>query len=158
MTAQKTRSKGASKFVGRPEPTLTGPDEAIPRVPVIEETLEVAKRIVDRGGVRVTKRVETREELIDEPLTREQVSVERRPINMAIADDAVPVTRQEGDTLIVPVIEEVLITVKRLVLVEEVRITRTRTTDRQLQTILLRKEHIEVERLAAENPSTVKAS
>ena len=60
--------------------------------------------------------------------------------------------------MIVPVIEEMLITVKRLVLVEEVRITRTQGTQRKPRTYTLRKEHIEVERLAAEEPSSVKSS
>ena len=86
------------------------------------------------------------------------MEIERRPIKSAIADDAIPRIRQEGDTLIVPVIKEMLVTVKRLVLVEEVRITRTQQTHRSPQTFTLRKEHIEVERLAAEAPSTVKSS
>ena len=140
------------------EPELIGQDEAVRRIPVIEESLHVAKEVVDRGGYRINKRVETREELVDELLKSEHVEIERRKINTAIADDAIPQMRQEGDTLIVPVIEEMLITVKRLVLVEEVRITRTQTTQRKPQTYTLRKEHIEVERLAAEEPSAVKSS
>ena len=83
-------------------------DEPSIRVPVIEEALTVTKEIVDRGGYRIDKRVETREELVDEFLKTERVEIERRQINTAIAEGAVPQTRQEGDTLIVPVIEEML--------------------------------------------------
>ena len=142
-------------------PMSTDPDrlEAVPRtLPVIEESLQVDKEVVDRGGYRISKRVETREQLVDELLHTEHVEIERRQINTAIADGAIPQMRQEGDTLIVPVIEEMLITIKRLVLVEEVRITRTQGTQRKPQTYTLRKEHIEVERLDPEEPSAVKSS
>ena len=121
-------------------------------LPVIEESLHVTKELVDRGGVRVTKRVESHEQLVDELLRSEHVEIERRHINTAIAGDVAPTIRQEGDTLIVPVVEEILITVKRLVLVEEVRITRTQHTSRKPQSFTLRKEHIEVERFAAGDP------
>ena len=127
-------------------------------LPLIEESLHVEKTAVDRGGVRVTKRVESREELVDALLRSEHVEIERRHVNTAIADGDIPGVRQEGDTLIVPVIEEMLITVKRLVLVEEVRITRTQTTRSEPQSHTLRKEHIEIERLDAEQPSTAEPS
>ena len=127
-------------------------------MPVIEESLQVEKQVADRGGYRLSKRIETREQLVDELLRTEHVEIERRKINTAIADGAIPQMRQEGDTLIVPVIEEMLITVKRLVLVEEVRITRSQGTQRKPQTYTLRKEHIEVERLDPEQPSEAKSS
>ena len=127
-------------------------------VPVIEESLRVTKVVVDRGGHRITKGVETRDELVDELLRTEHVEIERRQVNTEISDGAIPQTRQEGDTLIVPVIEEVLVTIKRLVLVEEVRITRIQGIERKPQIITLRKEIIEVERLAAEDPSALKSS
>ena len=161
MAASKTAKPaglGARKGPGAREPALAGQDETVRRIPIIEESLQVSKEVVDRGGYRINKRLETREELVDELLKTEHVEIERRKINTAIADGAVPQMRQEGDTLIVPVIEEMLITVKRLVLVEEVRITRTQGIQRKPQTYTLRKEHIEVERLAAEEPSAVKFS
>jgi uncharacterized protein (TIGR02271 family) len=113
----------------------------------------VSKRPTDHGGYRITKHVDRRDELVDELLRSDKVDIERRAFNTAIADDAVPGIRQEGDTLVVPVIEEVLITVKRLILVEEVRITRTQETRRISERVPLRKESIEIERLAVD-PST----
>ena len=139
-------------------PLRSSSPEAIGRLPVIEESLKVSKLEVDQGGYRLTKRVEMNQHLVDEVLRTEEVHIERRPINTAIADDDVPGVRQEGNTLIVPVIEEVLITVKRLVLVEEVRITRIQGTRHQPQTVTLRKEEIDIERLAAESSSTVQSS
>jgi uncharacterized protein (TIGR02271 family) len=151
-----------------PRPTLEnaavpaaspGADDSAARrtIPVVEESLQVTKEVVDRGGVRITKRVETHDQLVDESLRSERVEIERRHINTAIADDAIPQVRQEGETLIVPVIEEMLITVKRLVLVEEVRITRIQETQRKPQTFTLRQERIEIERLAAEDASADKS-
>ena len=81
------------------------------------------------------------------------MQIERRARNTVVADGAAPAVGQEGDTLNVPVIEETLIRVKRLVLVDGLRITRTTQTQRKPQLFTLRKEHIEVERLAAEDPS-----
>jgi hypothetical protein len=46
-----------------------------------------------------------------------------------------PVQRQEGDTLILPVVEEVLVVEKRLMLREEIRITRRREQVEQVRTI-----------------------
>ena len=130
--------------------------ETTRRLSLIEESLQVQKAVVDRGGVRVTKRVESTEQLVNELLRSEHVAIERRHINTAIAGDVAPSVRQEGDTLIVPVVEEVLITVKRLVLVEEVRITLTQQSHRKPQSFTLRKEHIEIERLDAEDSSASK--
>ena len=134
--------------------SLPSPDERVKRFPVIEEGLEVVKKLVNRGGVRVTKRVETREQWVDELLRSEHVEIERRAVDRPLSDDAIPGIRQEGDTIIVPVIEEVLVSVKQLVLVEEVRITRTRQSHRNPQKFTLRTEHIEVERLDVEEPPT----
>jgi hypothetical protein len=65
----------------------------------------------------------------NEPLFSEDVSVERVPVNRIITGPAQ--TRQEGDTTIIPVVEEVITIQKRLLLREEVRITRKRTEIRE---------------------------
>ena len=43
-------------------------------MPVIAETLQVEKRRVEAGGVRVRKVVSEREVVVDEPLLREEVA------------------------------------------------------------------------------------
>src|ERR1051325_192660 len=45
-------------------------------VPVIVEELEVGKRKVETGKVRVTKTIREREEVVDEPLLREEVDIQ----------------------------------------------------------------------------------
>lgn len=51
------------------------------RVPVTEEQLEVGKRPVERGGVRVYKRVEEKPVREEIALREEQVTVDRRPVD-----------------------------------------------------------------------------
>lgn len=117
-------------------------------LPVIEETLDIERQRVTTGVVRVHKRVHEREEVIDEPTIREEVSIERIPMEQIL--DAAPGTRREGDTLIIPVVEEVLVIEKRLMLKEEVRITRRRVEDHNPQHVSLRREEVEVEHLPAD--------
>lgn len=115
-------------------------------IPVIEEELEVGKRRVETGsGARVVKTVEAREEVVDEPLTREDVSVERVAVNRAV--DGPVAVRYEGDTMIVPVLEEVVIVEKRLMLKEEIRITRRKTAFSEPQRVVVRRERAAIERI-----------
>ncbi len=123
-------------------------------IAAVEETVHVDKVKVDRGGFRVTKGHETRTQVVDTLLSAERVEIERRAIGTPLAVGERPVTRQEGDTLVVPVVEEMLVTEKRLVLVEEVRITRVRDTRREVRHVPLKKEHIDIERLAADPSAT----
>lgn len=114
-------------------------------VPVIEETASVGKRRVQTGGYRVTKKVHERTETVDEPGYTEEVEIERVAVNRVL--DAPIAARQEGDTLIVPVLEEVLVVEKRLVLKEELHVTRRRRETRNPQTVVLRSEEVTVDPL-----------
>jgi uncharacterized protein (TIGR02271 family) len=113
-------------------------------VPVIEEELRVGKRVVETGRVRVTKTVHEHEEVLDEPLMREEYDVERVPIDEFVDGPVGP--RHEGETLVVPVLEEVLVVEKRLVVREELRITRRRTEERETHRVKLLGEEVSVER------------
>lgn len=114
-------------------------------IPVIEEQLEIQKRMVDTGGVRITKTVHEREEQIDEPLSRETVEVARVAVDRAV-DSASP-PREEGSTLIIPIYEERLVVRKQLFLKEELHVTRQQTVDRHARgTVTLRREEVAVER------------
>ena len=102
-------------------------------VPVLVEELEVQKRVVETGTVRITKQVHEREALVDEPLWREEVEVTHVPIQRVV-DAPLPV-REEHGTLIVPILEEVLVVEKRLMLKEEIHIRRHRVETRQPQQV-----------------------
>ena len=117
-------------------------------VPVIEEALQVGRESVETARVRVSKVVREREEVVDQPTKTEQVTVERVPVNRFV--EQAPAPRQEGDTLVLPVMEEVLVVERRLMLKEEVRITRRSTETRNPQAVTLRSEDVRIERLPAD--------
>lgn len=119
-------------------------------IPVMEETVSIGKRMIESGGVRVVKTVSEREETINQTLMRETVSVDRVAVNRLLEkNEDLPVARTEGDVYIVPLFEEVVITEKRVRLVEEMRITRTRTETASPQTVTVRRENVSVEPIAA---------
>ena len=114
-------------------------------VPVVAEQLEVQKRKVEGGGVRIRKTVSEREEVVDEPLMREEVQVRRVPVNKVV-DGPVPV-RHVGDTMIVSLLEEVLVVEKRLMLKEELHITKEQVESYRPQRVRLRTEEAVIERV-----------
>lgn len=120
-------------------------DESTTVSPVVEEVVEVEKRLVESGRVRVSKIVREREEIVDEPLLREEVEVERVAVNR-IVEGAAPV-RHEDDVMIVPVYEEVLVVEKRLMLKEELRIRKHRVPHSHQQRVTLKTEEVSVERI-----------
>jgi uncharacterized protein (TIGR02271 family) len=127
-------------------PSQQDPANARAVIPVLAEELAVVTRRVETGrGVRISKTVEEREERIDAPLTKEEVEVERVELNQEV--DAPVAVRYEGDTMIVPILEEVLVVQKRLVLKEEIRITRRRREVHAPQSVVLRREHAAVGRI-----------
>jgi uncharacterized protein (TIGR02271 family) len=114
-------------------------------VPVIVEEPDIQKRVVETGKVRVTKVVHEREAIVDEPVWHDAVEVTRVPVQRMVSG---PVSvRYEDDTMIVPVLEEVLVVEKRLMLKEELHIRKQRRETRQPQHITLRSEEARVERL-----------
>ena len=114
-------------------------------IPLLAEQLKIARQKVLTGGVRVHKTVAERTETIDEPTLREDVEIERVPINRFVAEP--PAVRREGEVMIVPLVEEVLVVEKKLVLREEIRVTTRRDTVRQPQQIVLRREEATLEQI-----------
>lgn len=119
-------------------------------IPVIEETLSVGKRVVERGGVRIVKSVVIEEATIEEPTIHEAATVERVPVNRLLAaGEDLPKARQEGDTLIIPLFEEVIVTEKRMRVTEELRVLLTRTETVTPQTTTIRRETVRIEPISS---------
>ena len=114
-------------------------------VPVVVEELEVQKRVVETGKVRITKVVHERETTVDEPLWHDTVAITRVPIQRVV-EGPVPV-REENGTTIISVVEEVLVVAKRWMLREEIHIRQQRIETHQPQRITLRSEDVQVERV-----------
>ena len=109
------------------------------------EEISIARRRVETGRVRVQVHTTSQDHLVDEELTQERVQVERVAIGRVV--DAAPPTRQEGDTTVLSIVEEVLVVERRLVLKEEVRLTRVRVVDHHRETVSLRTQEAVIDRL-----------
>ncbi len=125
--------------------TATGDDDRT--LLLHAEALSVAKR-VHKTLVRAARTTSLRDVVVDEDLARDTVTVERIPIGRVV--DEVPPVRQEGDVTILPVVEEEIVVVRRLVLKEEVHLRCVRTTERHVETVSLREQVVTVTRTLIE--------
>jgi uncharacterized protein (TIGR02271 family) len=114
-------------------------------IPLSAEEVAFTTRDADTARVRVTTHTESREHRVDVPIIREEVSVQRVAVSRMV--DAPPAIRQEGDVLIVPVVEEVLVVEKRLMLREEIHITTHRRQVAEPQSVTLRRQNATVQRI-----------
>jgi uncharacterized protein (TIGR02271 family) len=122
-------------------------------IPLVEERLAINRRAAETGRVRVQLSTATEDALIRETLRGERMEVERIAFGHEVA--VAPTVREEegGAVLIVPVLEEILVVERRLVLKEELRIRRIATTETVEETIALRRQIATTERLPAQTPS-----
>jgi uncharacterized protein (TIGR02271 family) len=127
----------------KPETHRYAEDEKV--IPVVEEQLEVERRRVPRGKVLIHKKVDADQITVDEPVLHEWYDIERVPVNRLIDEPVEPY--YEGDTFILPVLEEVVVVEKKLLLREEVRVRRKRETERDPQKVSVRRERIDFERV-----------
>lgn len=110
---------------------------------LLEEELDVRKRMKQAGEVRVHKGVthETREVTV--PVVREEVHVERTAGAGREADAGAAAFREE--TISMPVMEEEVEVTKRPVVREHVRVRKERHVEQRAASETVRKEHAEVE-------------
>ncbi len=141
------RAAGDATLGGLPVATVTGSerrtDEAL-LIPLVEERLALTKRRVAGGAIRVSTRTELRDEVAELEVDRYRVEVTRVPIGRIV--EAAPAARTEGDTTVVPVIEERLVVVKQLFLTEELHIRHVVEREVKRETVPLRSQRAVVER------------
>ncbi len=118
--------------------------EEVAAIPLVEERLAVTKQQVESGRLRVRIAVDERQENVPIELAHDAVEIERVPRNVPL--EALPSVRLEGNTTVIPVVEEVVVVEKRLVLVEEIHVRRKTVTRTEEIPVALRVERAEVER------------
>ena len=111
---------------------------------LVEERATIVKTMVETDRVRVSTFVEEHEEVVRETIQRNEVRVERVPINRIV--ETAPPVRQEGDAVIYPVLEETLVVEKRLLLKEEIHVISTTRLEPFEQAVTLRAMHADVQR------------
>ena len=119
-------------------------EQEVAAIPLVEERVVVGKRQLETGRTRVRISVEEREERVPVELAHDEVEIERVPKNLAVQE--LPSVRLEGTTTIIPVVEEVVVVEKRLVLVEEIHVRRRSAVETEEIPITIRAEQAAIER------------
>ena len=116
-----------------------------------EEELGVRKRAVPAGEVEIRKEVVTEYRTTEVPVQREEISVERRPVegppvegrelsDLPIAD------MSEGETICIPVREEEVIGEKRPVVREEIEVSERAVIETEHVAGTVEQEEVRIER------------
>jgi uncharacterized protein (TIGR02271 family) len=141
------------------EPTAMNaqlPDPGDVLVPLYEEQATISKKRIVTSRVMVSRVTREHEQLLNETLAREQVEIERIPIGKSI--EAMPKIREEGDVVVIPVVEETLVVERRLILKEEVRVRRVRSSENHRERVKLRRQEALVTRHPVEQPVADRAT
>jgi uncharacterized protein (TIGR02271 family) len=121
-------------------------------IPLVQEQLAIDKRAVETGRVRIRTVVDEKLVRVAEELERDDVTIERVAINREVTEPPQP--REEDGVLIVPILEEVVVVEKRLMLKEELHVHRNRKRERVEEAVRLKSMRAEVERVAPEGSIT----
>jgi len=125
-------------------------DADMARVQLVEERLHVETVEVQTDQVRLRTVTDERTETVRHVVQTGRLDVVRLPLDQEVTD--APPPRHEGDTLVVSLVEERL--VKRLFLVEEVRVTRSSHAETLETAVSLRRMRAVVEQDGADQQST----
>lgn len=107
-----------------------------------EEHLKADVYETQIGTVAISKRTEELPVEGEIEVDHDEVKIEHKDVNEPVAKSEEP--WYEGDTLVVPVYEEVLVTEKHLYLKEEIRVTRVKTTEQVKVQDTVRRQVIDV--------------
>jgi len=105
-----------------------------------EERLRVDKQTQKAGDVHVGKRVVEEQQSVDVPVTREEVTVERRPVDRPATGEALT-----DDSIDVPVYEEQVAVGKETRVVEELEVGKTATTGTERVEETVRREEFDID-------------
>jgi stress response protein YsnF len=114
-------------------------------IPIVREEVHADAVPVVTGGVRVTKSVESHDEIVEQALRKSHVEVKRVVTNRVV--EGPQSVQRLGDTLIVPVVSEVLKVEKQWVVTEEIHITERQEQETVQNKVTLNREQASVERI-----------
>jgi len=108
-----------------------------------EEQLQARKTPVQTGSVHLGKDVVEEQRTMDVPVSREEVYIERHPVDRRPADQ--PIGESETESIRVPITEERVQVEKQPVVYEEVGVGKRQTTDHQQVSETIRREEARIE-------------
>jgi uncharacterized protein (TIGR02271 family) len=114
-------------------------------LPIVEEKVEITKKVIDKAKVRLSKVVSEHTETFNLPISEDEITVTRVPRNV-IVDSAPEGVRYEGNVMIIPVLKEVAVVEKRILLVEEIHVVKNINQKIETKEVVLREEKLQVER------------
>ena len=126
--------------VNQPGDDLEDEDEL--KVQRSEEELRAGTREREAGALNVRKRVRTEREQVSVPTKHEEVSVERVPVEEGREASEAEIG---DDEVTVPVVEEEVVTEKRPVVKEELRLRKDVVEDEEVVEEDVRKEEVDVD-------------
>lgn len=127
------------------------------RIPVVEEELQVGKRAVQRGGVRVYQRVTEQPVHESVQLREEHVNVERHPVDQPATEADMAALKEEGTVELRETAEEPVVS-KTARVVEEVVVGKEATERTEDIDDTVRRTEVDVEQLGATDRSTTGAT
>jgi uncharacterized protein (TIGR02271 family) len=131
---------GARSGTGRESVEEFGSEDEL-RVQRVEEKLRADTRDREVGGVRVRKRVRTDRERLAVPKKRQEVRVERVPVEEGAASE----DEIGDDEIRVPVVEEEIVVEKRPVVKEEIRLRKEIVEEEDVVEENVRKEEVDID-------------
>ena len=130
--------------------SLGSNDQGETVIPLAGEEVAVSKRVVETRRIGVHRLTREQTEVVAEPLAEDTVEIARVPIGREV--EAMPPIREEGDTLVIPVLEERLVVERRLFLKEELRVRRVRTSRTHRERMTLRHHEVVLSELGGHTP------
>jgi uncharacterized protein (TIGR02271 family) len=119
--------------------------QVVSTIPIVQETFQVRKEVVETNKIHISKKITEHQTDVDIPLITEEYDIVRVPINQVVAKQP-EAMRQQGDTMIISVVKEVLVVEKKYEIIEEVHITKKVTEKSETQHIILRQEEVHIEK------------
>jgi uncharacterized protein (TIGR02271 family) len=129
-----------SKHENPDDPTFERDDQTMR---LREEELEARKRSVETGQVRIGKDVVEEQRTVDVPVTREEVFIERRPVERHAADAGT--IGDSNEVIRVPVHEEQVSVDKRAVVTEEISVGKRQVQDTEQVSGNVRREEARIQ-------------
>ncbi len=126
-----------------PDEQTVAPDERQRTLQLREEQLVAHKELLEVGEVVLRTEIDQEPARLEVDAAREEIEIEHEPVGQIVSERKDPWEGDDG--LVIPVYEEQLVVVKRLVLREHLRIRRIRTTERQVFEDTLRRERLVVD-------------
>jgi uncharacterized protein (TIGR02271 family) len=108
-----------------------------------EEELAARKETVETGRVRIGKEVVEEQQTLDVPVTHEEITIERRPVEHRPAEGSLD---EDSATVRIPVREEQVTVDKQTVVTEEIRIGNHAVQDTEQVSATVRREEARLER------------